>query len=71
MEEKNDFSNVTYQFRGSYVQTIFDPVQTHALYGVSKTQKDEAKAALKEIGAKRFRITSTKFGFAIICFKIN
>lgn len=69
MREK--FYTVTNQFRGSYVQTIFDPIQTHALYGVSKTQKDDAKAALKKIGAKRFRVVNNDFGMSIICFKIK
>ena len=71
MEKKIDFSEVTYKFRGSYVQTIFDRVQTHALYGISKSQKDEAKEALKKIGAKRFRVVNNDFGMSIICFKIN
>lgn len=69
MREK--FDTVTDQFRGSYISTIFDPIQTHALYGVSKTQKDEAKAALKKIGAKRFRVVNNDFGMSIICFKMS
>ena len=65
------FNEVTRQFRGSYVQTLFDPVQTHALYGIPKRDADEAKEALKAIGAKRFRVVNNAFGFSIICFKIN
>jgi hypothetical protein len=65
------FSSVTSQFRGSYVQTLFDPVQTHALYGVLKRDAAEAKEALKAIGAKRFRVVNNSFGFSIICFKIK
>jgi hypothetical protein len=65
------FNEVTRQFRGSYVQTVFDPVQTHALYGITKGEAAEAKEALKAIGAKRFRVVNNSYGFAIICFKIN
>ena len=65
------FNEVTRQFRGSYVQTLFDPVQTHALYGVLKRDAAEAKEALKAIGAKRFRVVNNSFGFSIICFKIK
>ena len=64
-------NEVTRQFRGSYVQTIFDRVQTHALYGIPKSDAAEAKEALKAIGAKRFRVVNNSFGFAIICFKIK
>ena len=64
------FNEVTRQFRGSYVQTLFDPIQTHALYGVPKRDAAEAKEALKAIGAKRFRVVNNSFGFAIICFKM-
>ena len=65
------FNEVTRQFRGSFIQTIFDRVQTHALYGVPKRDADEAKEALKAIGAKRLRVVNNSFGFAIICFKIT
>jgi hypothetical protein len=65
------FSSVTNKFRGSYVQTLFDPVQTHALYGIPKRDAAEAKEALKAIGAKRFRVVNNSFGFSIICFKIK
>ena len=71
MKEKFDFSGVTHQFRGSYVQTIFDPIQTHALYGITKSQKDDAIEELKEIGAKRFRVVNNRYGFSIICFKLK
>jgi hypothetical protein len=65
------FSSVTNRFSGSFVQTLFDPVQTHALYGIPKRDAAEAKEALKAIGAKRFRVVNNSFGFSIICFKIK
>jgi phospholipase/lecithinase/hemolysin len=66
---KPEIKNVTSKFHGSYIETIFDPIQTHALYGVTKSFKNEAVSALKEAGAKRLRVVSNKFGFVIICFK--
>jgi hypothetical protein len=51
-----------------YVQTLFDPVQTHALYGLTKETIDSFKKQLKELGANRFRTVSTRFGFKILCF---
>ena len=72
MKEKiKELNDVTYQFRGSYIQTIFDPIQTHALYGVMKDDAPKAKKLLKEAGASRFRVIKNNFGFAIICFKIK
>ena len=47
--------------------------QTHALYGLYKSEIDKYKAFLKEKGAKYLRVvkcTNTKNNpFAIICFK--
>ena len=67
----SEIRDVVRQFRGSYIQTIFDPVQTHALYGVTKSDRDEAKAALKKAGAGRLRVVSNRHGFVIICFKVK
>ena len=69
MREK--FEKVLYKFRDSYIQTIFDPIQTHALYGVHKDDALEAKRLLKEAGASSFRVVKNRFGFAIICFKVK
>ena len=66
-----EIHDVVRQFRGSYIQTIFDPVQTHALYGVTKSFKHEAIAALKNAGAQRLRTVSNRQSFVIICFKIK
>ena len=62
--------NVLNKFPGSSIQKIFDPCQTHAIFGIDKSDKEKAKTMLKEAGASRFRISTNKFGFAIICFKI-
>jgi hypothetical protein len=54
-----------------YVQPIFDPNQTHAVYGVGNdpAEINEVKRKLKEYGATLFRVVKNGYGFAIICFK--
>jgi hypothetical protein len=66
-----NFDDVTDMFRGSYVKTIFDRIQTHALYGIGVGDVDKAKSKLHEIGARRFRLVKTDYGFVILCFKIT
>lgn len=57
--------------RGEYIQTVFDPVQTHAWYGLSsKEDLERAKRQLKGIG-NRFRQVKTHGGFYILCFKLK
>lgn len=68
---KADFNQVTNNFNGSYVKTIFDYVQTHALYGVAKSECTRAKEELKKIGATSFRVVNNGFGFSIICFRMK
>ncbi len=59
-------------FKGSYVQGLFDPIQTHALYGISKDDLIQAKKILSEHKATRFRtVKATGKGFVILCFKIK
>lgn len=54
-----------------YIQPLFDPVQTHAVYGVRNdpAEVNEVKRKLKENGASRFRVVKNAYGFAIVCFK--
>ena len=56
---------------GFQVQELFDPVQTHAVYGVPHNQADEVKQRLKELGAVRFRMVKNRYGFTIVCFKLK
>jgi hypothetical protein len=59
-------------FPGSYYQKISDPVQTHAVYGVAKSDKEYVVKSLKYIGAKRFRIVQAGIkGLIIVCFSIK
>ena len=59
-----------------YFQTLFDPVQTHGLYGLTDDNLDQAKEWLKEQGATRFRTVKCRSminrkgnGYRILCFK--
>ena len=54
-----------------YFATLFDPVQTHGLYGISKDEVDTFKKKLKELGANRFRVVKASGDFRILCFKAN
>ena len=54
--------------RGMYYQRLFDPHQTHGLYGVRVDDVPRWKEYLKENGAKKFRVVKNQYGFAIICF---
>jgi len=57
---------------GCYVQTLFDPIQTHALYGVRKEDKIEIRHILKdECGVTHIRMVNNGYGYTIICFKIK
>lgn len=49
----------------------FDPVQTHAVYGVSKDLLEQVKSELKSKGAKRIRVVMNKHypSLNIVCFK--
>lgn len=54
---------------GSYFQPLFDPVQTHALYGLTEATLPSAKEELSKLGANRFRVVAvSKNGFRILCF---
>lgn len=56
-------------YGGAYCQKLNDPVQTHAIYGIAKTSKEEVKAKLKAMGAKRFRSVQPHAKYlTIICF---
>ena len=46
---------ITDRFKGSYIKTIEDRVQTHALYGIRTFDEDNAIEELKKEGADKFR----------------
>jgi cellobiose-specific phosphotransferase system component IIA len=53
---------------GMFYQTLFDPHQTHGLYGVQVDDVPYWKEYLKKHGAKKFRVVKNCYGKAIICF---
>ena len=57
-----------------YVQTTFDPVSTHALYGVVKSEVDYYKDKIKSIGGKYIRVVSGRDrsnDYRVICFALE
>lgn len=55
-----------------YIKELFDPVQTHAVYGVNVALVDEVKFALKQAGANRFRVCNAGVkDIKIVCFKVK
>lgn len=58
---------------GRYVQTLFDPHQTHGLYGILQREVDSYKSKIKAIGGKNLRVVKGKNGsdYAVICFRLD
>lgn len=57
-----------------YVQTTFDPVSTHALYGVVKSEVDYYKDKIKSIGGKYIRVVGGRDrsnDYRVICFALE
>jgi hypothetical protein len=70
---ENTLKSVKRELSGNqYVQSIFDPVQTHAIYGISSSQEvSELKIKIKNSGlGNRFRQIKNRFGNYILCFKL-
>ncbi len=55
---------------GGYIQTLFDPQQTHAVYGCTQDSLDKLKLTLKYLGANKFRLVKNN-GFPILCFNAS
>lgn len=69
---KSKIDNVCNLFPGSYSSTICDPVQNHAIYGISKEYKNDVKNKLKALGANKFRFVQPLVkGNVIICFNTS
>ena len=58
---------------GVYIQPLFDNVQTHALYGISRDSVNDWKERLsKNKGISRFRkVNANSKYYAILCFKYD
>lgn len=67
---KEAIRTVRSQFAGTYVQDLFDPIQTHGVYGLTDLTLPKVKEMLKNAGAKRFRtVKITQSDRRILCFK--
>ena len=58
---------------GVYIQSLYDTVQTHALYGISRDSVNDWKERLsKNKGISRFRkVNANSKYYAILCFKYD
>lgn len=69
---ETEWLNYKYGGNGRYVQGLFDKVQTHGLYGITKDRVDTWKESLSNNkGISRFRVVKNSYGYAIICFKYD
>jgi hypothetical protein len=69
MSGLNKIQSILDRHKGSYMQPIHDPQQTHAIYGILKSLEESVKEDLRKIGAKRFRsVKPHAKGLSIICF---
>jgi hypothetical protein len=68
-----EWLNYKYAGDGRYIQSLYDNVQTHALYGISRESVDEWKQRLsKNKGINRFRkVNANSKYYAILCFKYD
>lgn len=58
------------EYAGTYEQELFDPVQTHGMYGLTEKTLPKVKEMLKNAGAKRFRTVKIRSSDrCILCFK--
>lgn len=57
----------------TYIQSLFDPVQNYAIYGITKDQADILKERMKASKCiSRFRTVKTNGGYyVILCFKYD
>ena len=57
----------------SYIQSLFDPVQNYAIYGITKDQAESLKISMKASKCiSRFRTVKTNGGYyVILCFKYD
>jgi len=56
---------------GAYVQEIYAPKQTHAIYGLNQSNVNLIKEKLTKLGATKFRIIKNNYGFTTICFHLG
>jgi len=60
-------NSICRNYSGSYWKALFDPQQTHAIYGAGKDSIDGLKDELTKMGAAKFRIVKNG-SLPILCF---
>jgi len=70
---ETEWLNSKYGGDGRYIQSVYDNVQTHALYGISRDSVNDWKETLsKNKGITRFRkVNANSKYYAILCFKYD
>ncbi len=65
-----EWLNHRYASYDEYFQSVYDPVQNYAWYGLTSENIDQAKEMLSENpGINRFRTVRCPSGYRILCFK--
>lgn len=61
------------EFLDYKVAPLFDPVQTHVIHGVHKSEVEFLKGELRQVGATRFRVVKNKAieNTVSLCFKLK
>lgn len=75
-EKINDINKtinrVVSRYWGMSFKRLFDPRQTHAVYGVTESTMDLLKTELKKIGANKFRkVKANGHNLWILCFSVE
>jgi len=65
-----EWLNHRYASYGEYFQSVYDPVQNYAWYGLTSENINQAKETLSaNPGISRFRTVRCSSGYRILCFK--
>jgi hypothetical protein len=63
-------NSICRNYSGSYWKILFDPQQTHAIYGVHKDRIESLKDDLTKMGAAKFRVVKNG-NLPILCFNAS
>lgn len=75
-EKVNDINKtiktIVSRHSGMYFKKLYDPRQTHAVYGVTEGTMDQLKSELKNVGANKFRkVKANGHNLWILCFSVE
>lgn len=74
LEKRRMVQEILNRHSGTYLRELFDPVQTHAIYGLADSFFPSVRMELKAVGITRFRVVKPRKGtyqkVSILCFKM-